>query len=38
MVQSTEKRRPSTSWLVFAAAIGFLGGMVVMAALVAIFP
>jgi murein DD-endopeptidase MepM/ murein hydrolase activator NlpD len=38
MAQSNEKRRPASSWLVFAAAIGFLGGMVVMAALVAIFP
>jgi peptidoglycan LD-endopeptidase LytH len=30
--------RPATSWIVFAAAIGFLGGMMVMAALVTIFP
>lgn len=30
--------RPASSWLVFAAAMGFLGGMLVMAALVAIFP
>ena len=30
--------RPATSWIVFAAAIGFLGGMLVMAAIVAIFP
>ena len=29
---------PAKSWLVFAAAVGFLGGMLVMAALVAIFP
>ena len=33
-----EYRRGMTSWLVFAAAIGFLGGMLVMAAIVAIFP
>mgnify|MGYP001392296075 CR=1 FL=1 len=33
-----ERRRGMTSWLVFAAAIGFLGGMLVMAAIVAIFP
>ena len=30
--------RPEASWMVFAAAMGFLGGMVVMAALVTIFP
>src|SRR5688500_10392555 len=30
--------KPASSWLVFAAAIGFLGGMMVMAALVTIFP
>ena len=30
--------RPASSWLVFAAAIGFLGGMMVMAALVTMFP
>ena len=29
---------PRTSWLVFAASIGFLGGMLVMAAVVTIFP
>lgn len=29
---------PGASWIVFAAAIGFLGGLLVMAALVAIFP
>jgi peptidoglycan LD-endopeptidase LytH len=29
---------PGNSWIVFAAAIGFLGGMLVMAALVVIFP
>ncbi len=32
------RRHPATSWIVFAAAIGFLGGMLVMAALVAMFP
>lgn len=30
--------RPGPSWIVFAAAIGFLGGMLVMAAIVTIFP
>jgi murein DD-endopeptidase MepM/ murein hydrolase activator NlpD len=30
--------RPNTSWLVFAAAMGFLGGMLVMAALTVMFP
>ncbi|HUQ88573.1 MAG TPA: M23 family metallopeptidase [Vicinamibacterales bacterium] len=30
--------RPATSWIVFAAAIGFLGGMLVMAAIVTMFP
>ena len=30
--------RPATSWIVFAAAMGFLGGMMVMAALVTMFP
>lgn len=30
--------RPAPSWLVFAAALGFLAGMLVMAALVLIFP
>ena len=30
--------RPASSWMVFAAALGFLGGMMVMAALVTIFP
>jgi len=33
-----EKGRPSRTWLVFAAACGFLAGMLVMAALFAIFP
>ena len=32
------KPRPAASWIVFAAAIGFLGGMMVMAALVTMFP
>jgi murein DD-endopeptidase MepM/ murein hydrolase activator NlpD len=35
---NVEKRRPAASWIVFAAAIGFLGGMLVMAALIVIFP
>lgn len=30
--------RPASSWIVFAAAMGFLGGMLVMAALVTMFP
>jgi murein DD-endopeptidase MepM/ murein hydrolase activator NlpD len=30
--------RPAASWMVFAAAMGFLGGMLVMAALVTMFP
>ena len=30
--------RPAASWMVFAAAMGFLGGMMVMAALVTMFP
>ena len=30
--------RPGTSWIVFAAALGFLAGMLVMAAVVTIFP
>ena len=32
------KPRPAASWIVFAAAMGFLGGMMVMAALVTMFP
>jgi peptidoglycan LD-endopeptidase LytH len=32
------ERRPASSWIVFAAAIGFLAGMVVMAAVVTMFP
>jgi peptidoglycan LD-endopeptidase LytH len=35
---NVEKRRPAASWIVFAAALGFLGGMLVMAAVVTIFP
>ena len=33
-----DARRPQTSWLAFAAAMGFLAGMLVMAAVVVIFP
>ena len=33
-----EKGRPSRTWLIFAASCGFLAGMLVMAALFAIFP
>ena len=33
-----KRPRPAASWIVFAAAIGFLGGMMVMAALVTMFP
>ena len=33
-----KRLRPASSWIVFAAAIGFLGGMMVMAALVTMFP
>ena len=33
-----KRRRPVASWTVFAAAMGFLGGMTVMAALVTMFP
>lgn len=33
-----ERRNGVTSWLVFAASLGFLAGMLVMAAIVAIFP
>ena len=32
------KPKPGTSWLVFAASLGFLAGMLVMAAVVTIFP
>lgn len=33
-----EQSKPATSWLAFAASIGFLAGMLVMAAVVVIFP
>jgi murein DD-endopeptidase MepM/ murein hydrolase activator NlpD len=33
-----DRRLPAASWLVFAAALGFLAGMLVMAAMVTIFP
>ena len=36
--QTKASARPATSWIVFAAAIGFIGGMLVMAAIVTIFP
>ncbi len=36
--RKTNRARPAMSWLTFAAAIGFLGGMLVMAAVVVIFP
>ena len=36
--QKAQRSRPGTSWLAFAAAIGFLAGMLVMAAVVVIFP
>ena len=35
---ATAASRPAASWIVFAAAMGFLGGMMVMAALVTMFP
>lgn len=35
---SEEKRRPDISWLTLAAGLGFVAGMLVMAALVTIFP
>ena len=39
MTQTRAKAsRPASSWMVFAAAMGFLGGMMVMAALVTMFP
>jgi len=37
-VKKAPRLQPAPSWIVFAAAIGFLGGMMVMAALVTIFP
>ncbi len=36
--QTPPAPRPAASWIVFAAAMGFLGGMMVMAALVTMFP
>src|SRR6185436_14163211 len=33
-----QKGKAASSWIVFAAAMGFLGGMVVMAAIVTMFP
>ena len=36
--QRAHRSRPKTSWLAFAASIGFLAGMLVMAAVVVIFP
>ena len=38
MSSSEEKRRPDISWLTLAAGLGFVAGMLVMAALVTIFP
>ncbi len=38
MSSSGEKRRPDISWLTLAAGLGFVAGMLVMAALVTIFP
>jgi peptidoglycan LD-endopeptidase LytH len=37
-MKETNRPRPAASWIVFAAAAGFLGGMTVMAALVTMFP
>jgi peptidoglycan LD-endopeptidase LytH len=37
-VKEANRPRPALSWIVFAVAMGFLGGMIVMAALVTIFP
>jgi peptidoglycan LD-endopeptidase LytH len=37
-MKEAKRLRPAASWLVFAAAMGFLGGMMVMAALVTMFP
>lgn len=37
-MQMKNSTRPASSWIVFAAAMGFLGGMVVMAAIVTMFP
>lgn len=38
MAQTGKTTRPAMTWLAFAAAIGFLGGLLVMAAIVTIFP
>jgi murein DD-endopeptidase MepM/ murein hydrolase activator NlpD len=37
-MKEPKRPRPAVSWIVFAAAMGFLGGMMVMAALVTMFP
>lgn len=37
-MKEPKRPRPAVSWIVFAAAMGFLGGMMVMAALVTVFP
>ena len=37
-MKDTRRPRPAASWIVFATAMGFLGGMMVMAALVTMFP
>ena len=37
-MKEAKRPRPAASWIVFAAAVGFLGGMMVMAALVTMFP
>ena len=37
-MKKAPRLQPAPSWIVFAAAIGFLGGMMVMAALVTMFP
>lgn len=37
-MRDAKRPRPASSWIVFAAAMGFLGGMMVMAALVTMFP
>jgi murein DD-endopeptidase MepM/ murein hydrolase activator NlpD len=37
-MKEATRPRPAASWMVFAGAMGFLGGMMVMAALVTVFP
>jgi len=37
-MKEATRPRPAASWIVFAGAMGFLGGMMVMAALVTVFP